>query len=108
MPALAQRFDVALCGFVQPHVVIHGWGQHYSPGERQVNRAKKIIGNSVAELGEQVGRSGGDHKQIVILRYANVLDGAGKRLLRSPRRKHSRDDLAAGERSEGERPYELL
>ncbi len=99
--ALAQRLEVGLCGRMLPHVHIHGRRQHHRAGEGQIKRRKEIAREPVGKLAQQVGRGGSDDEQVVVLRDRDVLDGAfdGEKI---------GENLAAGERGEGQRADELF
>ena len=69
---------------------------------------RKSSARPCANFAENVGGGGRDQQQIVLLRDADMLDGAGKRGFGTGGGEQVGDDLAAGERGEGEGPDELF
>ena len=85
--ALVQNFQIRLRGRMVPHVHVHGGRDHHRRRGRQIERGKKIGGDALRELGENVGGGRRDQQRIDGLRHGNMLDrGIDVRLLRSPRR----------------------
>ena len=107
--ALAEDFEVGLRGRMLPHVHVHGGGDQDRRRRGQVEGGEEVVGNAVGELGQDVGRGGGDDQRVGPLRLADVLDAVlfgggfvgavpGARVV-----PQAGDDLVAGERGEGER-----
>ena len=100
-PRLRSVCQIRLGGRMLPHVDVHRGREHHRAGEGQIERGEEIVRQAVRELRHQVRGGRRDHQQFVLLRHGDMLDGAldGEQI---------GEDLAAGERREGERTDELL
>ena len=85
---------------MSPHVGVHRGRQNHGAGEGKIHGGQKIVGEAVGETGQQIGGGGGNHKDRVVLRDGNVLDGARQRFFRRHGREESGDDFVAGKCSE--------
>ena len=108
--ALAQRFNIRLRGRMVPHIHVHRRRNHDRRRCGEIKRGKKIVGDAVSELGQNVGRGGSNNQRVGPLRLGNVVDSV---LLRSGRARipilpQTGDHLVAGECGKRERLHKLL
>ncbi len=96
-----QRIQVAADRVVLEHLRVHGRRDEDGRAGRRVERGQKIVGDSVGELADDVGRGGRDEQQIDRRGQRDVLDvGVGARL------ELVGDDAPARDGFEGDRPDE--
>ena len=92
-----------------PHVNVHCRGHDYRAGGGKVESSKKVAGDSLSEVRENIGGGGRDYQSVDRLRNCNVFNrriNIGRVLF--PRRKHPGNNFFSGESGEGEGTYELL
>ncbi len=91
--ALAQDLEVCLRCRVVPHVGVHGGRQDHWTGEGEVRGGQEVVRDPVRELRQQIGGRGGDDQQVALLGHADMLDGAGERLVLAGGGEETGDDL---------------
>ena len=109
MPALAQDSQIFARRRMIPHIGVHRGREHHASGEGEIRGGEKIVRQAVREFRQQIGSGGRDHQNIVLLRDADVFDGARKRVFGAGGAENRLVmHFAAGERGEGQRADEFF
>src|SRR5580658_2602033 len=92
-----------------PHVNVHRRSHYDRRGSREIERRKKVAGNALREVRQNVCGRRNNQQCVNRLCYGDVLDGGidvGCMFLAG--REHPRNHFVARKRCEGERPNKLL
>ena len=71
--ARLQDFQVFLCRNIFPHASVHRRGDQHGRAGGQAGGGQHIVGDTVSQLGHDIGRSGRDDKEIGALGQGNML-----------------------------------
>src|SRR5579863_200862 len=107
--ALAKDFQIRQRGRVIPHVDVHGGGNHYGRGGREIERSQEVVRNALREVRHYISRGGRYEQRVDGLRHRDVLDGGvDVRLVLFIGGEHPGDHFFTRERRKGERTNKFL
>ncbi len=67
-----QALDVAARGGVLPHLAVHGGGDDQRAFAREAQRREQVVREPVGELGDEIGRGGGNDDRVLAARELDV------------------------------------